>query len=59
MVGESDAWVREHGGRRELFDIADDEQLIGCELKKTESYFCGLTWKKMKVLRVSKQETKG
>jgi hypothetical protein len=28
MVGESDAWVREHGGRRELCDIADDEQLI-------------------------------
>ena len=35
MVGESDAWVQEHGGRAEVFDIADGKQLIGCRLNQT------------------------
>ena len=33
-VGEEDDdyWLVWEGGRREVFEIADDEQLIGCEL---------------------------
>jgi hypothetical protein len=34
-VGASDCSLKSHyggGGRREVFGIADDEQLIGCEL---------------------------
>ena len=29
VVGWDDDWVKNYGGRRELFAIADDEQLIG------------------------------
>ena len=35
MVGESDEKVREFGGRKEIFKISDQEQLIGCELEST------------------------
>ena len=39
----------------EAFDIAEDEQLIGCELHQykentdSEFHFIGVTWIKMKV----------
>ena len=55
-VGADDMWAMRWGGRREVFNVADDEQLIGCELDQHE-YDCGkynwsgLTWTKMKVLR--------
>ncbi len=33
LVGNDyDDYVKEYGGRIEIFEIADDEQLIGCEL---------------------------
>ncbi len=31
-VGADDWFVKKYGGRVEIFEIADDEQLIGCEL---------------------------
>ena len=38
------------GRRREVFSIAEDEQLIGCELNQDNFHrFCGVTWIKMKV----------
>jgi len=39
-------------GRIELFNIAEDEQLIGCKLDQDDrdDYFLGVTWIKMKVL---------
>ena len=43
----------EERDRREFFEIAEDEQLIGCELTKhyegKDYYFPGVTWMKMKV----------
>jgi hypothetical protein len=35
-VGYDDDWVKECGGRMEEFEIAGDEQLIGCELYLAE-----------------------
>jgi hypothetical protein len=49
-VGESDRWVVEFGGRREVFVIADDEQLIGCELDHNDDSFLGLSWLKWKII---------
>ncbi len=46
--GYTDWYVKEHGGRVESFEIADDESLIGCELDFDESRFCGVTWLKWK-----------
>jgi hypothetical protein len=37
------------GGRKEIFEIADDEQLIGCEFENNGEVFVGLTWIKIKV----------
>ena len=43
-------WFREDwNGRLEEFVIAEDEQLIGCELDHDEFYFRGITWLKMKL----------
>ena len=44
-------------GRKEVFEIAEDEQLIGCEIDEGKkmlsdfsyNYFLGITWMKMKV----------
>ena len=48
-------------GRREVFKIADDEQLIGCKLDQDDNYIRGFTWIKIKVrwmkLRAQKKET--
>ena len=37
-VGWDDDAIEYHeaGGRKEVFEIAEDEQLIGCELKECE-----------------------
>lgn len=35
-------------GRVDTFEIASDEQLIGCELNYSESNYLGVTWLKMK-----------
>ena len=53
-VGYGDGGVKTWGGRVELFEIADDEQLIGCKLNETkvrsgDIYFCGVTWLTMKI----------
>ena len=42
----SEGFVEEYGGRREVFDLADDEQLIGCELDYGTNYFFGVSWLK-------------
>ena len=36
-------------GRKETFEIKNDEKLIGCEIDFDRDYFCGLTWLKMKI----------
>jgi hypothetical protein len=43
-----DDYVKNHGGRVESFEIAYNEQLIGCELTYCNMYFCGVTWLKIK-----------
>ena len=55
-VGEADDMVNRKGGSREVFSIADDEQLIGCELDErpstfdeTKTCFVGVTWLKIKL----------
>ena len=48
-VGESDYLVKKYGGRQEVFEIADNEKLIGCELSYDANFFRGVTWIKMKV----------
>jgi hypothetical protein len=48
-VGERDDYTEKYGVRREIFDIAQDEQLIGCKLEYSKSYFEGVTWFKMKI----------
>ena len=47
--GYTDWYVKEHGGRVESFEIAHDEQLIGCELTYCAEHFHGVTWLKMKI----------
>ena len=37
------------GGRIEVFEIAENEQFMGCELESCESFFRGVTWLKMKL----------
>ena len=37
-------------GRKEVFEIADDEQLIGCELDHENNFFVGVTWIKIKLI---------
>ena len=53
-MGWSDDNVKTAGERIENFEIAADEQLIGCELyffrdaDTSRDYFNGVTWIKMK-----------
>ena len=55
----SDPWTNQYGGRIEVFNIAYDEILIGCELNEEEGMailnikhsVCGVTWVKMKNLK--------
>ena len=58
MGGFHDDWVSENAGRREVFDIFEDEQLIGCKLDQDYVNFVGVTWLKMKVPKIRKQEMK-
>ena len=51
MVGFDDDYTKMYGGRKEVFDIAEGEQLIGCSLHERSDYFRGVTWSKMKVAR--------
>ena len=48
QMGNYDWNVKKYGGRVEIFEIADDESLIGCELDFDEVCFCGVTWLKRK-----------
>ena len=50
-VGSDDEWGQYYVKRREVFNIAQDEQLFGCELEKRTSdrFFCGVTWLKWKI----------
>ena len=51
-VKYSDDWyIEDYRGRVEVFNIADDEQLIGCKLDKISSNnsFKGVTWIKIQV----------
>ena len=49
IVGFEDNMLDKFGGRKEVFDIADNEQLLGCELDYCTQYFRGVTWLKIKV----------
>ena len=55
-VGYDDDFVQHYGGRVESFEIAADEQLIGCELDHGTKYdgdeddfIRGITWLKWKI----------
>ncbi len=56
-MGWDDDWVKDSDGRVEVFEIAEDEQLIGCELhemtyfdgNKNRHLFAGVTWIKIKL----------
>jgi hypothetical protein len=53
-VGSSDDDAKDYIIRREVFEIADDEQLVGCELDHGKHFnknnvIYGVTWIKMKV----------
>ena len=54
-MGSSDYWVHREVDRVEVFEIAEDEQLIGCELDEIDInedipvYFIGVTWIKIKL----------
>ena len=51
MLGETDdEEVNYLFGRVEVFEIDEDEQLIGCEIDYCQRYFRGLTWLKMKTI---------
>ena len=50
QVGEDDDYVKRWGERVESFEIAGDEQLIGCELDFCKDYFRGVTWLKWKIM---------
>ena len=45
-------YVEKFGGRVETFDIADDEQLIGCELDQDCDFFNSVKWMKMKMPQI-------
>ena len=53
-LGMDDEGVKAFGERVEVFDIADDEQLIGCTLFKDSDSFLGVKWMKMKVSKMLK-----
>ena len=48
-VGNTDGWVKKIAGRRHNFEIADDEQLIGCEINQNHDDCGGIVWLKMKL----------
>jgi hypothetical protein len=56
-LGDRDDWIKEYGGRVEIFEIAADEQLIGAELyhgyydNNDCDYLRGVTWLKCKIAK--------
>ena len=54
-VGKSDWDVKYDGGRREVFEIGDDEKLFGCKLDECVisglTFLVGVTWLKMKTMK--------
>ena len=43
--------LEDHGERNQYFEIAADEQLIGCELDTdSDGKLCGVTWLKWKTI---------
>jgi hypothetical protein len=50
-VGHNDDKVKKYGGRREVLDVADDEQIIGCELEYFGQFFIGVTLLRWKISR--------
>ena len=58
-VGYGDELITRYDfGREETFDIANDEQLIGCKFDEgsnyegIDNYSCGVTWLKRKIFRI-------
>ena len=49
-VGGSDDYVESRAGRVEVFEIADDEQLIGCKIDRSDLSWLGVTWFKIKMI---------
>jgi hypothetical protein len=55
-VGMNDLYVKVNSGRVESFEIASEEQLIGCKVSlEKKGYFEGMTWIKMQ-MKFRKQE---
>ena len=51
-VGYADDDFEYYGaGRREEFEIGEDERLIGCKFDSDNDDFVGVTWLKMKVAK--------
>lgn len=51
-VGYSDSISYKNVGRFENFKIANDEQLIGCNLyQNNKNLFCGVSWITMKTFK--------
>jgi hypothetical protein len=51
-VGFDDDYIKNWVGRVEVFEIAEDEQLIGCEIHEwidDNGSFAGVTWIKIKL----------
>ncbi len=52
-MGLDDNYVKLDGGRVEVFEIAEGEQLIGCEIHEwiddDGSFSAGVTWIKIKL----------
>ena len=48
-IGLPDNLVKDWEGRKETFEMADDEQLIGCELGCNDFYFLSVRWLAIKV----------
>ena len=48
-IGENDGKFKKNRGRVEIFEIADDEQFLGCELEYDNNIFVGVTWLKWKI----------
>jgi hypothetical protein len=46
-----DRYLKNGGGRVEIFEIAADEQLIGAEIYAEEGFFIGVSWLKCKIAK--------
>ena len=47
-LNENDIF-KDYGERVEVFEIGDDEQLIGCDLDYCKNFFMGIKWIKMRL----------